>query len=239
MNNEELVFFGIDLSIARPSARAALNTNFVCTFDEWQYNNTADGIIPKENISQRSILAIDGPQGLAGLPEDAMRKSDRLLGAAGKSPYDFPMKGKPYAGFVRGSVVLFYSIYRSHHFHVNGMTETERFYHTVIEVYPGAAWRVLNNGIWLSKKRSKSGREERFNLLKKLGLTFPQFVSPDLPTHDQLDAAVAAYTGYLFANNRTVIHGDYPSEDLKNEVLREGFIVQPEKSYALDNKIFH
>ena len=229
MNNEELFYWGIDLSIARPSARAAFNTNLICTFDEWQYNNTTEGIIPKEQFDQPSILAIDGPQGLAGLPEDTMRKSDRSLGTAGKSPYDLPSDGKPYAGFVRGSVVLFYSIYRSHHFHVYGMPEKERFYHNVIEVYPGAAWRVLNHGAWLPKKRSKSGREERFNLLKQLGLTFPKFVSPELPTHDQLDAAIAAYVGYLFANHKTVNHGESPSEDSKKEVLREGFIIQPEK----------
>ena len=161
-----------------------------------------------------------------------MRKCDRSLGTAGKSPYDSPKEGTPYRGFVDGSIALFYSIYLSPNFNVYGTNKTKDCHHTVIEVYPGAAWRVLNHGVWPAKKHTKIGREERFNIMKKLGLTFPQFGSVVLPTHDQLDAAIAAYTGYLFINHGTVNYGDSPIVDSKKGILREGFIVQPKKIYV-------
>jgi hypothetical protein len=47
------------------------------------------------------------------------------------------------------------------------------------------------------------------------------------PTHDQLDAAIAAYTAYLFSIGKTTKHGENPFEDEKLGILREGLIVQP------------
>jgi hypothetical protein len=48
------------------------------------------------------------------------------------------------------------------------------------------------------------------------------------PTHDQLDAAIAAYIAYLFTIGKTTEHGQCPFEDERFGYLREGLIVQPE-----------
>jgi predicted nuclease with RNAse H fold len=56
-----------------------------------------------------------------------------------------------------------------------------------IEVYPYAAFRVLASGGRLPKKSTVTGRQERARLLEQAGLDAVR-----LPSHDALDAAVAA-----------------------------------------------
>ena len=49
------------------------------------------------------------------------------------------------------------------------------------------------------------------------------------PTHDQLDAAIAAYIAYLFTTSKTTEYGQDPFEDDSSGILREGLIIQPER----------
>jgi len=169
---------------------------------------------------------VDGPQGLAGAPGQSMRMCERELRTAGKCPYTFSPLGQPYAGFVRGSVELFYSLLQSGLFLLHGMSGPGPF--GLIEVYPGSAWPVLSGGEPLEKKALLRGRRRRQRLLLQRGLRFPSDYGADRPpTHDQLDAALAAYIGFLFWQGRTVSCGAGPAEDLGAGVLREGFIVQP------------
>ena len=159
-----------------------------------------------------------------------MRLCEQELGVAGKSPYDSPPIGQPYAGFVRGSVKLFYSLYRIRNFHLHGVQKAQKSEINLIEVYPGSAWPVLA-GHHLKKNRLLEGRRTRYELLVRRGLTFAQRYSIEmLPTHDQLDAVVAAYIAYLFKSGKTCDYGEKPFEDANLGILREGLIVQPVRS---------
>jgi len=98
---------------------------------------------------------------------------------------------------------------------------------SLIEVYPGSAWPILA-GCRLQKKSLLEGRRARYALLVRRGLTFAQGYSIERPpTHDQLDAALAAYIAYLFGNGKTNDYGINPFQDPSLGTLREGLIVQP------------
>ena len=224
-------FIGIDLSDPfakrkRPCTRATIGTNLDCIFDDWEYDQNGNQIVPDGIPSTQFVLAIDGPQGLAGNPECAMRLCERELGTAGKSPYSFPPIGKPYAGFVQGSVKLFYSLSKSHQFRLYELKK-DKLDTNLIEVYPGASWPVIA-GHRLPKKRLLAGRRSRYEALLKNGIKFaPEYTTEVPPTHDQLDAAIAAYTAYLFTIGKTTAYGQSPFEDGRLHILREGLIVQP------------
>ena len=231
MSNIRSMFIGIDLSDpfakrGRPCTRATIRPNLNCIFDEWEYDVTGSQIVPDDILPTQFLVAIDGPQGLAGNPECTMRLSERKLAAAGKSPYSFPPIGKPYAGFVRGSVKLFYVLSKSHRFRLYGLEKDESDAN-LIEVYPGASWPVVA-GPGLPKKTSLPGRKRRYESLLKKGIQFSdEYTAEILPTHDQLDAAMAAYTAYLFTIGKTIAHGHNPFEDGRHHILREGLMVQP------------
>ena len=100
------VFIAIDLSDPfakrkRPCTRATIGTNLNCIFDEWEYDLAGSQIVPDRMFSEAFVLAIDGPQGLAGYPECAMRLSERKLAAAGKSPspQSSPVEGEEIAAY--------------------------------------------------------------------------------------------------------------------------------------------
>jgi len=229
----EPVFVGIDLTdpfskCQRRCTRAILKADLSCTFDKWTYARTGSAIVPSQLVHLPYIVAIDGPQGLAGSAGAKMRICERQLRAAGKSSYTFRPIGQPYAGFVRGSVELFYSLYRSATFRIHGMDQEPEA--NLIEVYPGAAWPVLADQT-LRDKKLLEGRKDRHDLLARLGITFTHKQGIEMPpTHDQLDAVLAAYIAYLFSIGKTNDHGEKPFEDTSTKILREGLIVQPVKS---------
>ncbi len=231
MSNTRSIFIGIDLSDpfakrGRPCARATIRPNLNCIFDEWEYDVTGNQIVPDDILPTQFLVAIDGPQGLAGNPECTMRLSERRLAAAGKSPYAFRPIGQPYAGFVQGSVRLFHSLGKSQRFQLYGLNN-EKVDANLIEVYPGAAWPVIS-GHRLPNKKFLAGRQSRYALLIRMGITFsPKYTLEVPPTHDELDAAVAAYIAYLFTIGRTTEYGQNPFEDNRLGVLREGLIIQP------------
>ncbi|MBA7652557.1 hypothetical protein ES703_60392 [subsurface metagenome] len=231
MPTEHFAYIGIDLSDPfakrkRPCTRATIGTNLNCTFDEWEYNLTGNQIVLDRIPSTQFVLAVDGPQGLAGNPECAMRFGERKIGTAGKSPYSFPPIGKPYARFVQGSVKLFYSLSKSHRFRLYRLKK-HKLDTNLIEVYPGASWPVIA-GHGLPNKRLWAGRRYRYEALLKNGIKFsPEYTAEVPPTHDQLDAAIAAYTAYFFTIGKTIAYGQDPFEDKRLHILREGLIVQP------------
>jgi len=232
LKENEVTFVGIDLTDPyakhrRPCTRALLSPDLCCTFDEWEYDNFGIGMIPANVSNSRFIAAIDGPQGLANSPDRTMRACERKLGAAGKSTYEFPTHGRPFAGFVTGSVRLFWALHNSREFNLYGVSGVELSRVNLIEVYPGAAWQIFAEGNSLPKKTKEEGKNARLNILKRNGLTFSRLSIQSMATHDELDAALAAYTAYLFANHKTKDHGEPPFEDAKNQILREGFIIQP------------
>ena len=230
--DEDIFFIGIDLSDPlakqkRSCTRAILTSKLTLSFDEWPYDLSGSKIVPEEISKSPHVLAIDGPQGLASDPRQGMRLSERLLHTAGKSPYELPSSGRPYSGFVYGSVKLFYSLSTSHNFNLYGLKGLERDKANLIEVYPGSAWPIFS-GRKLKNKRLLEGRRERYQILLERGLRFEPRYEP--PSHDQLDAALAAYIAYLFKCGKTQDFGEEAFEDASFAVLREGFIVQPLKT---------
>ena len=62
----------------------------------------------------------------------------------------------------------------------------------------------------------------------RIGIQFsPKYTIEAPPTHDQLDAAIAAYVAYLLTIGETMEYGQNPFEDERLGVLREGLIIQP------------
>lgn len=229
------VFIGLDMvDGCAPYPRcvdiAFLDRTLACTFGTWSFDQKGTGLLPSQLRPPGFILAIDGPQGLAGSPEQRMRECERVGRVPGKCPYQFPPPGRIYSGFITSSIRLFASLWQSGKFHLNGRCAASckepNHQATLIEVYPGKAWRdlALPRGMRLAPKHSCKGREQRRDLLKAVGLTLPL---DSLPNDDQLDAALAAYIAFLFAEGKTTQQGIAPKWNDANKVLREGFIVYP------------
>ena len=102
---------------------------------------------------------------------------------------------------------------------------------TLIEVYPGGAWKIVSQES-LPSKKTLSGRYLRADLLAQLGIKFP---NSDVPTDDQLDATLAAWIAYKFWQGESSIEGMAPELDEINSTIREGYIVMPK--YPQQNKI--
>ena len=107
MPTKRSTFIGIDLSDhfakrKRPCTRATIGTDLNCIFDEWEYDLTGNQIIPDKISPAQFVLAIDGPQGLAGNPGRTIRLGERKLTTAGKSPYAFRPIGQNRVDFFSG-----------------------------------------------------------------------------------------------------------------------------------------
>jgi predicted nuclease with RNAse H fold len=165
------------------------------------------------------VVAVDGPQGLAA-PGRTVRVAERELRCAGKTPDVLPEPGSaPFAGFLRGSVLLFAAL-RARGLGVFGEAPADRA--VLLEVYPADLWKKWA-GHALPKKQTAEGRRARWDLLRGQGLELP-LGAGDI-THDQLDAAAAALAAYLWATGRTNAWGEPPRWDEAAGVLREGLIV--------------
>ena len=227
-------FVGLDMvDGCKPSPRrvdlAFLARSLDCTFGTWEFDPSGGGLLPDQLAPPGFVLAIDGPQGLARSPGQSMRECERVGGVAGKSPYEFPPLNKPYGGFVRSSVMLFAALWQSGKFHLHGTAAAPGDQASLIEVYPGRAWRRLADlseldPKLLRNKRLREGRGQRLRLLERNGVGLPV---DTLPTHDQLDAALAAFIAYRIVQVRTTQQGAPPVWDAAKRVLREGFIVYP------------
>jgi len=229
------LFIGVDLVDGGcPSPRlvdiAFLDRSLTCEFDCWAFNFEGKSLLPGALAPPGFTLAIDGPQGLAGEAGATMRVCEKIGGVAGKSPYDFPRTGFPFSGFVTSSVRLFASLWQSGRFQLHGLPPPVGSETTLIEVYPGRAWHILAGLVTrqyeerLVKKTRVEGRRQRQRLLEAAGLRLP---AGSKPTHDQLDAALAALIAFRFAEGNSTQQGDPPFWDESKQVLREGFIVYP------------
>ncbi len=208
----------------RPCDVAVLGPDLNCTFEKWNYSEDGLGIVPRRALGRSFIMGVDGPQGLAGQPDATMRESERLVNAPGRTPYNLPEPGKPYTGFLKGSVLLFYRLVTSSsRFRLLGLDDVPASDANLIEVFPGGAWKIVSDQP-LPPKRTVDGRSARVDVLSSLGITF---ASADLPTDDQLDAALAAWTAYSFDQGRAKIEGLSPEIDYAAGAVREGFIVHP------------
>ena len=220
-------FVGLDLTDPtaakpRPCDVAILDSSLRCTFDTWSYSESGASIVPVSVLGRAFVLAIDGPQGLAGAKDAAARESERVLNTQAKTPYALPAKFSP--GYVQGSVQLFHRLVASGgRFRLLGMNGISNRDVNLLEVYPGGGWKAVA-ATRLPAKTKKEGKQARRALLEELGI---QFLFAEPLTADQLDAALAAWTAYCFDRGWTTIEGSAPWLDEPRKVLREGFIVQP------------
>ncbi len=217
-------FLGVDLT--DPFAREPRPVS-IATMDRWRrvrlrtwtFDLTLRYLLPEDLAGDGFVLAIDGPQGLAATGR-TLRESERLLRAAGKSGSELKAPGThPYAGLIAGSVALFAAL-RGAGLGVLGEVPYEET--SLLEVYPGDLWPKWA-GRRIPRKTLISGRRARYDLLLGLGVELP--LGPDAITHDQLDAAAAAFAAYLWATGKAQEYGDPPRFDAEEGVLREGRIV--------------
>ena len=223
-------FIGLDLSDPtarnpRPCDYAVMDADLVCAFGQWEYREDGARIIPDQAIGRSFILAVDGPQGLAGAPDAKVRESERLVRAPGRTPYALPEPGSaPYAGLIAGSVRLFAALVASgSRFRLLGLNGTPASDATLIEAFPGGAWKALADGARLPAKRTAEGRRVRAEMLAGLGMRLPDGAAP---TDDQLDAAVAAWTAHKLWVGEADAVGEPPALDGAG-VIREGYVVMP------------
>lgn len=217
-------FVGADLTDPyarepRPVTLAFLDRWRRVHFGQWSFDLRGEGMLPDSVVREGFVLAIDGPQGLSA-PGRAMRESERLLRAAGKSGPALPRPGeRPYAGFVAGSVTLFSALRRKGWGLLGEVPHEET---VLLEVYPGDLWPRWA-GYRMPRKSLSAGRHARYDLLRGLGLDLP--VGREAATHDQLDAAAAAYAAYLWATGKAREVGEPPAFDPEAGLVREGYIV--------------
>jgi hypothetical protein len=143
-------------------------------------------------VEPGDVLVIDGPQALAR-PGAKVREAERLLRAPGRTPDVLPEPGPPFAGFVRGSVLLFAALHTRSGLPMLDVDTDAPGKARLLEAFPGATWRALAVEK-LGAKASREGRERRRAALEARGLRLPP---GELPSHDQLDAALCALLGWL------------------------------------------
>ncbi|WNG13242.1 DUF429 domain-containing protein [Cystobacter fuscus] len=143
-------------------------------------------------VGPSDVVVVDGPQALAR-PGARVREAERLLRAPGRTPDVLPVPGAPFQGFVRGGVLLFAALHRLGALPMLDVDTSEPDRARLFEAFPGATWRHLAVEK-LGKKSSPEGRAARRARLEAAGLRFARGV---LPTHDELDAALCAWLGWL------------------------------------------
>jgi hypothetical protein len=205
-----VLFVGWDLSDPfsrqpRPVDVAVVDSHGRVRFDErrWPVPDSGGGLDEEAlaaalPVGAEEVLVVDGPQALAR-PGARVREVERLLSAPGRTPDELPVPGRPFCGFVRGSVLLFAALRKHGALELLDVDVPEVSQARLFEAFPGATWRRLQVSRW-GKKASREGRAQRRERLEAAGLSFP---SGELPTHDQLDAALCAWLGWL---TRTAPH---------------------------------
>ncbi|MBM3939865.1 MAG: DUF429 domain-containing protein [SAR202 cluster bacterium] len=232
-------YIGLDLSdpyaaSPRPCDVAMLSQGLECSFTTWDFQEDGTGIIPEAAIGRSFILAIDGPQGLAGADGAVSRESERLVAAPGRTGYRLPEPGKPYNGLIMGSVRLFQNLVAlSPRFRLIGMEGIDDAVANLLEAFPGGAWRVAG-GVGLPAKRTLEGRRARLDLVRQLDIRLP--AEPELPSADQFDALMAAWTAWCFGNGLASKKGLPPTRDPETGIIREGYVVLPAPELADDGR---
>ncbi len=161
------------------------NDQLLASFWHWQWDPVPQeldvGAIVNELRGAR-VAMLDGPQALASKGA-TLRLCERQSAAVGKTPDNRPSLGKPFAGFICSSLDLF-GAFETHELPISPAVTTGG----VFEVYPGHIWTILSGASLLPRKATEAGRIARKRILEAVGVSG----LPQLPTHDQNDACVAA-----------------------------------------------
>lgn len=185
----------------RPVDVATVDARGRVRFDERRWPEVArGGVLEVEALAAafpvgtEDVVVVDGPQALAQ-PGASVREAERLLRAPGRTPGVLPTPGPPFCGFVRGSVLLFAALRKVGVLEMLDVDTPRVDRARLFEAFPGATWRQLaGRRPALEKKDSPAGRARRRELLESRGLRFPV---GELPTHDQLDAALCAWLAWM------------------------------------------
>jgi len=187
-------------------------------------------LIPKPGKKDCIWMGIDGPIGLAGNKEAKAREGEKLLRAPGRSPWNYPVPGFPFAGFVTGSVVLWSWLTLHGEVAVDGsrpdLQDNKSQIHAC-EVFPGAAWRVFAGETRLVAKSTPVGKKQRIGVLQSMDIQVPEDWDKARDIGDRLDAALAALVAYLWFKGKTEAKGLPPVWDQENRLWREGWIRHP------------
>lgn len=162
-----------------------------------------------------AIVALDGPQGLAGLPGAKARACERALSSAACVGHELPAPGRPSSGFVAGSVRFFASLNRRTSSRLHGTCSHSEA--NLIEVCPAAGWPVL------AERKPVGTLAKKAALLERRRLT----LRPLALTGSFVDAVFAALAGACFRAGAAGSVGHGPWLDHAVGLLREGYIVQP------------
>lgn len=158
----------------------------VADFWQWRWGSrdepiAIDALLPE--IQHASIIMIDGPHAFAK-PGERVRSAERTLRTPGRTPSELPSLHLPYAGFIHSSLELF-SVFRHHGLAISYRTGSV----SIFECYPAAAWKNLSPFLALRSKRTREGRNDRCQLLQRLGVVWSH--QAEL-SHDQIDACLCA-----------------------------------------------
>ena len=215
-------FLGVDLtdpfaSNARPVVVAAMDRWRRIRFRTWTFDPTGADIVTAAIAGDGYVMAIDGPQ---GVPKEGarLRASERALRDESHVDAELPhtLRGRkdPPA-----SARLFAAL-RAQGLGVLGEAAADDT--VLLESYPAmlfASWAKRR----LPKKTTPQGRKARWDLLRGLGVELP--IGADAITHDQLDAAAAAFGAYLWATGNARELGERPAFDRGRGLLAEGLFV--------------
>lgn len=219
-------FVGIDLADptsvgAYPVVVAVMDRHKRIRFGTWTYNEEGVGLIPGDIQETGYVLAINGPQGLPR-PGAKKRLCEELLLEMAPRSAKGGLRGH-IAASPEGSLKLFSTLRKELHrcgLHVLGEGPQDRA--ALIEVDPDHLYsRLLGKAP--AKKTTPQGRRQRYDLLRGLGIELP--MDAQAITHDQLDAAAAAYGAYIWATGQAQRIGDKPYWDEEAGVFREGWII--------------
>ena len=200
------------------------NNKLTASFWSWKWDAAPEQLdvtaIAKELTATRTAM-LDGPQGLA-TKGNALRACEKLAAAPGRTPDARPAPGVPFAGFICSALDIFEALRRA-----ATKISPPRFLGGVSEVFPGHIWTILGGCFALPNKRTEEGRRARKHILEALGVSG----LPELPTHDQNDACVAAVMAAVADGavpGITLIGIGSPLFDDPPGTLREGLMVIPE-----------
>lgn len=183
--------------------------------------------------SERIVLAIDGPQGLA-TGGNTMRTCERILRTPGRTPCTLPPAeegGVPFQGYIRSSIDLFSGLIRTvSPWKLAGLKSTSKYEASLWEVFPGSEWVVLA-GCQLPLKGTVTGRRARRKLFESLQVAFP---TQALPTDDQNDALVGAYLAWCVHNRSSSVELVGVAPYMADGEIREGFILHAGPNLGID-----
>ncbi|NOK23127.1 DUF429 domain-containing protein [Corallococcus carmarthensis] len=226
-------FVGWDLTdpfarAPRPVDEALVDLDGRVRFSErsWPGARARHGLDPEAlaeafSVGPGDVVVVDGPQALAN-PGARVRDAERKLRAPGRTPDVLPLPGAPFAGFVRGGVLLFAALRAHARMPLLDLDTPALSQARLFEAFPGATWRALAVEK-LGAKATPEGRAQRQALLEAAGL---RFMDAGTCTHDQLDAALCAWLGWLTRTRpQDVIAVGLPLTQDADGTLREGRIL--------------